>query len=74
MHSKLVTFTFAFNLNLIERFWKLLRKKVLNNRYHETFADHSKAFDNFIRLETLPDEGPQWGLPPSSIQHSKNPL
>lgn len=37
------------NLNLIERFWKLLRKKVLNNRYYQTFADHAKAIDDFIQ-------------------------
>jgi transposase len=37
------------NLNLIERFWKLLRKKVLQNRYYQTFDDHAKAIDNFIR-------------------------
>lgn len=37
------------NLNLIERFWKLLRKKVLNNKYYETFAEHTKAIDDFIQ-------------------------
>jgi len=36
------------NLNLIERFWKLLRKRALNNRHHETFAQHRKAIDDFI--------------------------
>ena len=31
--------TYSPNLNLIERVWKLVKSKVLNSAYHETFAD-----------------------------------
>jgi transposase len=37
------------NLNLIERFWKFFKKKVLNNRYYETFAEFEQACKNFFR-------------------------
>jgi transposase len=37
------------NLNLIERFWKFFKKKVLNNRYYETFAQFERACKNFFR-------------------------
>lgn len=37
------------NLNLIERFWKFFKKKVLNNRYYETFAEFERACKNFFR-------------------------
>lgn len=30
--------TYSPNLNLIERLWKWLRKKCLNNKYSETFT------------------------------------
>ena len=49
------------NLNLIERYWKFFKKKVLNNRYYETFDEFKQACKNFFRkrkkylpeLETL---------------------
>lgn len=34
------------NLNLIERLWKFIRKKVINNQYYETFSDFKKALFN----------------------------
>lgn len=49
------------NLNLIERYWKFFKKKVLNNRYYETFEEFKQACRSFFRkrkkylpeLETL---------------------
>ena len=37
------------NLNLIERYWKFFKKKVLNNRYYETFEDFKLACRSFFR-------------------------
>jgi len=37
------------NLNLIERYWKFFKKKVLNNRYYETFGEFEQACKNFFR-------------------------
>jgi len=37
------------NLNLIERYWKFFKKKVLNNRYYKTFADFQRACESFFR-------------------------
>lgn len=37
------------NLNLIERFWKFFRSKVLKNRYYEAFDDFLQACKNFFR-------------------------
>ena len=37
------------NLNLIERYWKFFKKKVLNNRYYETFAEFKRACESFFR-------------------------
>jgi transposase len=31
------------NLNLIERFWKFLKRKVARNRYYATFAEFRTA-------------------------------
>lgn len=36
------------NLNLIERLWKLMRKKVINNRYYERFKDFRDAVLGFF--------------------------
>jgi transposase len=36
------------NLNLIERLWKLMRKKVINNRYYEKFKDFREAVLGFF--------------------------
>jgi len=35
------------NLNLIERFWKLLKNSVINNRYYEKFKDFHSAILEF---------------------------
>lgn len=37
------------NLNLIERFWKFFKKKVLNNRYYETYEMFVKSCQCFFR-------------------------
>jgi len=37
------------NLNLIERYWKFFKKKVLNNRYYETFDGFKQACQRFFR-------------------------
>ena len=37
------------NLNLIERYWKFFKKKVLNNRYYETFGEFEQACKIFFR-------------------------
>ena len=39
---------YAPNLNLIERLWKFFKKKVLYNRYYETFADFKAACETFF--------------------------
>ena len=37
------------NLNLIERYWKFFKKKVLNNCYYETFKEFKQACKSFFR-------------------------
>ena len=37
------------NLNLIERYWKFFKKKVLNNCYYETFEEFKQACESFFR-------------------------
>ncbi len=37
------------NLNLIERYWKFFKKKVLNNRYYETFVEFKRVCEDFFR-------------------------
>jgi len=37
------------NLNLIERYWKFFKKKVLNNCYYETFEEFKQACKSFFR-------------------------
>ena len=37
------------NLNLIERLWKYFRKRVLYNKYYETFDEFKKACKSFFR-------------------------
>jgi len=45
------------NLNLIERLWKLLRKKVMNNIYYETFIKFKDAvFDFFKNIKYMKSE------------------
>ncbi|MGD8782713.1 MAG: transposase [Ignavibacteria bacterium] len=45
------------NLNLIERLWKLMRKKVINNRYYERFKDFRDAVLGFFEnAENMKEE------------------
>jgi len=45
------------NLNLIERFWKFLKRKVARNRYHATFAEFRTAVQNVLNnIATYTDE------------------
>jgi transposase len=39
--------TYSPNLNLIERFWKLLKKQAINNHYYEHFKDFQAAVLSF---------------------------
>ena len=39
------------NLNLIERLWKFF-KKILDNKYYETFDEFLSACKNFYRCQT----------------------
>ena len=39
---------YAPNLNLIERFWKFFKKKILYNRYFETFDEFKAACEDFF--------------------------
>lgn len=40
--------TYSPNLNLIERLWKFLRKKIINLHYYETFDEFKKAIHVFF--------------------------
>ena len=45
------------NLNLIERLWKFMRKKVINNKYYEKFALFKKSiFEFFENSKNIKDE------------------
>jgi transposase len=45
------------NLNLIERLWKFMRKKVINTKYYEKFSDFRKAIKNFFdNIDTYAEE------------------
>jgi transposase len=45
------------NLNLIERLWKFLRKKVMYHKYYETFEEFKNTyFEFFENLEQYKDE------------------
>ena len=41
--------SYSPQLNLIERFWKLVKKECLNCRYYETFECFNLAISDFIR-------------------------
>ena len=41
--------SYAPNLNLIERFWHFMKRKVLFNRTYATFALFKQAFDDFFQ-------------------------
>jgi transposase len=40
--------TYSPNLNLIERFWKFVKKKSLYSRYYESFEDFKEAINSCI--------------------------
>lgn len=40
--------TYSPNLNLIERFWKFLKRKVARNRFYATFAEFRAAVQNIL--------------------------
>jgi transposase len=40
--------TYSPNLNVIERLWKFIRKKVLKDRYHATFEQFVAAIKAFL--------------------------
>lgn len=45
------------NLNLIERLWKFMRKKVINTNYYQKFTDFKDAILNFFEnIDSLKDE------------------
>jgi transposase len=49
--------TYSPNLNLIERLWKFLRKKVINLRYYPTFDEFRNAIHEFFKnLKQYKDE------------------
>jgi len=49
--------SYSPNLNLIERFWKFLRKKVTRNTYYATFADFRAAIQRLLaNLATYTEE------------------
>ena len=39
------------NLNLIERYWKFFKKKVMANRYYATFEEFKRACRNFFQKQ-----------------------
>ena len=48
---------YAPNLNLIERFWHFMKRKVLFNKAYATFALFRRAFEDFFRC--LPEHADQ---------------
>lgn len=49
--------TYSPNLNLIERFWKFMRKKVINTTFYPTFKEFKKAILEFFeKLHLYKDE------------------
>jgi transposase len=42
--------TYSPNLNLIERVWKLVKSRVLNSAYHETFPIFCGNIEKFINI------------------------
>jgi transposase len=44
--------SYSPNLNLIERYWKFVKKKCLYNRYYENFESFCAAIENGVRQGT----------------------
>jgi len=40
--------SYAPNLNMIERFWRFMKSKVLDNKYYPKFVDFWRAFNEFF--------------------------
>jgi transposase len=40
--------SYAPNLNMIERFWRFMKSKVLDNKYFPRFVDFGRAFNEFF--------------------------
>jgi transposase len=47
--------TYSPNLNLIERLWKLMKKKTLYNKYYSSFIDFKNAIYNFFEKTVFED-------------------
>lgn len=45
--------TYSPNLNLIERLWKLLKKKTLYNKYYSSFIEFKNAIYNFFEKTVI---------------------
>jgi transposase len=45
--------TYSPNLNLIERLWRFVKKKLLSNQYYPTFDRFKQAIDNFFNYGIL---------------------
>ena len=37
------------NLNPIERLWKLMKKKTMNNKFHKTYKEFKTALEQFFQ-------------------------
>ncbi|MDH4129974.1 MAG: transposase, partial [Spirochaetota bacterium] len=44
--------SYSPNLNLIERLWKYLKKKIIYNKYYETFGEFRNAIYDFFENMT----------------------
>ena len=44
--------SYSPNLNLIERLWKLMKKKILYNRYHGSYQSFCNSLLNFLRKKS----------------------
>lgn len=50
LHIKLLFLPpYSPNLNIIERLWKFMKKKVTANRYYKTFTEFTQAIDDFFK-------------------------
>ncbi len=48
---------YAPNLNLIERLWKFFKKKVMKNKYYETYKIFEENVENFfVNFENYKEE------------------
>lgn len=50
LHIKLLFLPpYSPNLNLIERLWKFMKKKITANKYYQTFTEFTKAIHDFFK-------------------------